>query len=142
MQQLIRTKKSGIALLSLLLCLPFSSMAADLTVQVMGQSKGTIYIALYDREEAWKTVRDPRQVSRDSYADNFTKTFKDLPPGRYAIRLFVDENDNGKLDRNPLGIPVEPYGFSRDATGMMGPPTFDDAAIDMAGDATLAIHLR
>jgi uncharacterized protein (DUF2141 family) len=36
----------------------------------------------------------------------------DLPVGRYAVAVYHDLNDNGKLDKNVLGIPKEPYGFS------------------------------
>ena len=41
-----------------------------------------------------------------------------------------------ELDTNLLGVPQEPYGFSRDATGGMGPPDFNDAAFAVDGDAT------
>ncbi len=43
-----------------------------------------------------------------------TVTFKDLKPGDYAIKLFLDQNGNHKLDKNTLGIPKEPYGLSND----------------------------
>jgi uncharacterized protein (DUF2141 family) len=44
-----------------------------------------------------------------------------LDPGQYAIILFHDENGNGKLDRNALGVPTEPYGFSNNVRGFLGP---------------------
>ncbi|MBL7963267.1 MAG: DUF2141 domain-containing protein [Flavobacteriales bacterium] len=54
-------------------------------------------------------------------------TIADLPPGQWAIKVFVDDNTNGKLDTNILGIPTEPYGFSNNAMRPMGPPYLADA---------------
>jgi uncharacterized protein (DUF2141 family) len=65
----------------------------------------------------------PAKVSALSF------TFKDVPPGKYAASAFHDVNGNEKLDTNFVGMPVEPYGFSRDARGTFGPPSFEDAMI-------------
>ena len=54
-------------------------------------------------------------------------TFDGLPPGTYALACFHDENGNGKLDTNWLGIPNEGMVASNHAKGHFGPPKFDDA---------------
>ncbi|MBL7942746.1 MAG: DUF2141 domain-containing protein [Flavobacteriales bacterium] len=64
-----------------------------------------------------------------------------LGPGRYAVAIMHDENANNELDTNMLGIPTEGYGFSRDASGWFGPPSFDSAAINFSGDA-MGITMR
>jgi uncharacterized protein (DUF2141 family) len=53
--------------------------------------------------------------------------FEELPFGEYAIKLFHDENMDGELDSNFLGIPTEDYGFSNNARGTFGPADYDDA---------------
>jgi len=53
--------------------------------------------------------------------------FEELPFGEYAIKLFHDENMNGELDSNFLGIPTEDYGFSNNVRGTFGPADYDDA---------------
>ena len=63
-------------------------------------------------------------------------------PGRYAVRAFADENGNGKLDTNLLGMPTERYGFSNDAKGNRGAPDFEAAAIGVDADLQTVIHLR
>jgi len=69
--------------------------------------------------------------------------FSGVKPGRYAVALLHDENDNGKADRTLGMMPKEGFGFSRDAKVQMGPPKFDSAAFDYAGDAaTLTIRMR
>jgi len=71
-----------------------------------------------------------------------TCDFSSLPVGRYAIAVTHDENSNGKLDRNFMGIPKEGVGASNDAKASMGPPKFDDAAFDYAGGRTdLTVHI-
>lgn len=57
--------------------------------------------------------------------------FNGVRPGRYAIVLAHDENDNGKLDRALGLVPKEGFGFSRDAPVRMGPPRFEDAVIEI-----------
>ena len=66
-------------------------------------------------------------------AGSVTLNFKHVTPGRYAIALLHDENNNGKADRALMMMPTEGYGFSRDAKVRMGPPKFDDAAFDVIG---------
>lgn len=50
-----------------------------------------------------------------------------IPPGRYALALVHDRNDNGELDKNGMGIPSEPFGFSNNVIGAFGPPKFQRA---------------
>lgn len=70
-------------------------------------------------------------------------TFEDIPPGTYAIGVIHDENMNGKLDTNRLGIPSEGYGFSNDAGALLGPPSFSAASFPYDGrmlDLTISLH--
>ena len=53
--------------------------------------------------------------------------FNSIPFGEYAIKTFHDEDSNGELDTNFLGIPSESYGFSNNASGSFGPPSWDQA---------------
>jgi uncharacterized protein (DUF2141 family) len=64
-----------------------------------------------------------------------------IDPGVYGVQAFHDQNDNFDLDRNFLGLPKEGMGFSNDAPMRFGPPSFDDAAIEI-GAAGAAIRLR
>lgn len=69
--------------------------------------------------------------------------FTGVTPGRYAIALLHDENDNGKADRALGMMPKEGYGFSRDAKVRMGPPKFEEAAIDIGTSAvSQSIRMR
>lgn len=66
----------------------------------------------------------------------------DLPPGRYAASVYLDENDNGKLDSGFLGIPKEPVGASNNPRHRMGPPRFEDCIFTMnSSNLSLPIQL-
>jgi uncharacterized protein (DUF2141 family) len=58
-------------------------------------------------------------------------TFTGLKPGLYAVAVLHDENDNAKMDFNFLGMPLEGYGFSNDASAPFGPPSFEAAAFKL-----------
>lgn len=69
--------------------------------------------------------------------------FEDIAPGSYALAVVHDENMNGKLDVNWLGIPVEGYGFSNDASALLGAPSFSAASFPYNGqnlEMTLSLH--
>ena len=69
--------------------------------------------------------------------------FEDIPAGTYALAVVHDQNMNGKLDTNLLGIPTEGYGFSNDAKGVLGAPSFSSASFPYDGqdlDLTISLH--
>lgn len=69
--------------------------------------------------------------------------FPGVVPGAYAVAAFHDENGNGKLDTNFLGIPKEGLAASNDARGKMGPPSFDDAKLDVGKqDLAITVHVH
>ena len=53
--------------------------------------------------------------------------FSNILPGKYAIAVIHDENYNGELDTNMLGLPKEGYGFSSGAKVTLSAPSFSDA---------------
>ncbi|WP_462249449.1 DUF2141 domain-containing protein [Ekhidna sp.] len=96
--------------------------------------KGSLKIAVYNHEDHFLSNAI---MSDDKIIDSneMTFSFKGLVEGIYAISLFHDENDNGKLDSNFIGIPTEPYAFSNNAKGMFGPPSFEDCKFEVKADA-------
>lgn len=104
--------------------------AGDLTVEVNlpDQRQGTVRAALFDTAEGFPRGTALRTATAEPLQGKATLQFADLPPGEYALTAFLDENSNSKLDSNLFGLPVEPYGFSRNARAMAGPPPFSDAA--------------
>lgn len=65
-----------------------------------------------------------------AHSSEVTVTFK-LPPGEYAAALMHDLNENGRIDKNWVGYPTEPFGFSKNFKPVMGAPTFKDCSVDL-----------
>ena len=69
--------------------------------------------------------------------------FEAIPPGTYALVVLHDENMNGKVDTNWIGIPKEGYGFSNDAKASFSAPSFKDASFLYDGqtlEMTISLH--
>lgn len=66
---------------------------------------------------------------------------KKFPVGKYAIAVYQDLNKNGILDRNWLGLPSEPYGFSNNPSTLFGPPSFQKASFYLSKNHTIQIKL-
>ncbi len=64
----------------------------------------------------------------------------ELPPGRYAVSVYEDQNGNHKLDHNFIGIPREPVGASNNPKGHFGPPRFEECAFTL-GSTSQAITI-
>ena len=137
---------------SILICVAMwlttaSAQAANLTVTVLGlrSDAGELLIGVYDSSEAFRSaIADsatksallPEKwrlagASLRARPGSQTITFRELPPGHYAIIAFHDENDNGVLDENVMGVPSEGYGFSNDAQGFLSAPSFGAATITL-----------
>jgi uncharacterized protein (DUF2141 family) len=66
-----------------------------------------------------------------------------LPYGEYAIKVFHDENGNDELDTLMFGIPAEPYGFSNNARGKLGPPEYEEARFTLESpEKKITINIR
>ena len=61
--------------------------------------------------------------------------FENIPAGTYALVVLHDENMNGKLDTNWIGIPKEGYGFSKDARAKLSSPSYSAASFEYDGQA-------
>ncbi|MEP6360832.1 MAG: DUF2141 domain-containing protein, partial [Balneola sp.] len=85
-----------------------------LYIEGINELKGEIRIAMFDSKE--KYTKDPIHaivLPVDSTTIIWTQEM--LPFGEYAIAVYHDKNENGKIDTNLLGIPKEDYGFSNNA---------------------------
>jgi len=119
---------------------------ANVTVVVenLRSDRGEVRLALWSSAEGFTQPEDAvAETGQAAKAGQVTFTFAGLPPGRYAIASFHDENGNGSFDRTFLGLPKEGLGFSNGAWIGFGPPSFDEAAVDVEEpDQVIVIKLR
>ena len=127
-----------------------SAFAATVIVEVRNiETKGEMHLAIYDDADVFENDNGEKGGAAKGIIDGVieevgtgtaTYTFE-LPNGTYAIGIFVDANYNNEMDRNFFGIPKEQYGFSNDAKGSFGPPSFKDASFTVSSDLNLKINL-
>ena len=137
-----------LSLTSLLLMSP--AFAGTVTVEVRNiETKGEMHLAIYDDADVFENDNGEKGVATKGIVEGVieevgtgTATYSfELPNGTYAIGIFIDTNYNNEMDRNFFGVPKEQYGFSNDAKGSFGPPSFKDASFTVSGDMQLEINL-
>ncbi len=138
-------KKSILTIIVILICTIGISQSYNLTLNITNieKIKGDMSIALFDngdkfpgRSNCYFGINLPVTLNELTYV------FKDIPRGTYAIAIYHDIDKNGKMNTNWIGIPNEPYGFSNDAMGKMGPPKFEDASFEVTSDLEVSISLN
>jgi len=118
-----------LAVLSSLIFLGWSlaGNAAELTVRLDDPPAGGIVaFVLFDSANAFGDLRDPVKLVKHPLDGRDLYQIEDVPPGEYALLVYYDENNNGKIDKNFIGIPKEPLGFSN-RYEPKGPPSYSRA---------------
>jgi uncharacterized protein (DUF2141 family) len=124
------------------------AQAGELKLELYGQglAGNQIRVAVYSANAPEQFPSENKfyqgTVSK-AETDRLNLSVPGLPPGKYAVAAYADNNGNSRMDRNVLGVPTEIYGFSNNARGRFGPPNFAEAAFEL-GDGTVAqsIHLK
>lgn len=102
----------------------------QITVSNIKVAKGNMMIAVYNVDQKFLGQEHvTAKVEQVTQTGEMTITIDDLPFGEYAISIYHDENANDILDTNFFKLPTEPYGFSNNARGTFGPPSFEEAKI-------------
>lgn len=116
---------------------PLYSLAAqeraDLEIVVDGlrNSEGHLRITLFDSDNGFPEDTDKAYTikSIDLSKEKPVFRFDDLKEGDYAYAILHDEDDNGKMKKNLIGIPKEGFGFSQNYRPKVGQPEFEDASV-------------
>ena len=106
----------------------YAQSSLEIHLDNIKSKKGSIQLALFNSEADFlKNPIEKRNVKPTG--KDITVVFEHLQPGDYALSVIHDENENGKLDSNALGIPKEGFAFGNNALGSFGPPSFEKATI-------------
>jgi len=104
-------------------------------------ARGTLVIQFYDSPNAFGDFRNPLRQFVVDLGDGSEFPVTGLPAGPVAVLAFVDENENGILDKNFIGIPREMLAISNNYRPK-GPPVFQRASIDLSGPGADVIDLE
>ena len=144
--------KSAIILKISLLCSLFFSQSNSLvnsdTVRIqipnVKSDKGELLVAIFNKESGFPENASLSFKTAKMKAKKGAQTIviNQLNHGKYAIALFHDENGDGKMNKNMLGIPKEGYGVSNNVKNLMSAPAFKDAVFSHTKDTELTIQLN
>ncbi len=116
-----------------------------LEVSTFRNLKGFLGCQLYpngkDFPDNWKRHTDMRKHVPVT-GTTTSCSFADMPPGTYAAAVIHDENSNGKLDKNFLGMPTEGYGISNNHTHAFSRPTWDESKFDVKAGTIVTSHIK
>jgi uncharacterized protein (DUF2141 family) len=117
-----------------------------LTVRIHGLSndRGGVAVALFAAAEAFPDQKKALAGQLAKIEKGRARVrFAGLRPGVYAVAVLHDENENSKMDFNFLGMPLEGYGFSNDASAPFGPPSFEQASFELRPrDSFITLRMR
>ena len=110
------------------------------TVTNIRSDSGDLAVAIFPKEEAGAFPKDPKvaiatKVVQAQKGETVVE-FEGLEPGSYAVSLLHDENRDGKMNFNFVGMPKEGFGFSRDPKIYFGAPDFSKCEIEVGVPAT------
>jgi uncharacterized protein (DUF2141 family) len=111
----------------------------DLVFRGMVTSEGKVSIGIFTKDN--NLPRAPAEfVSAPANARTIQLRMDNIPPGTYALALYQDVNDDGKLDTNLNGMPLEPWGMSNNPPRVRGRgPTWSEAQFVLPPEGTRLI---
>ncbi|WP_437399800.1 DUF2141 domain-containing protein [Flagellimonas lutimaris] len=132
-------------LLLALLLVPLSMFSQNnISVHVHNvlSNKGDVNVAVYNSDATFLSLDGAFKVGTKVAHEGIVQLMiEDLPSGEYALAVFHDENGNGKLDTNWLGIPKEKVAFSNAKMKTFGPPKYRECAFKMSSNYEIHIDL-
>lgn len=125
-------KKISLTVVILVALFPLALNATEVRVRLSGvPENGSLIFQVYDTPAAFGDLRDPAQeVLFESRGDG-DYLIPNIVGTTVALFVYFDENDNGLIDKNFIGIPREKLAFSNKYQPV-GPPNFTRASFDLA----------
>jgi uncharacterized protein (DUF2141 family) len=123
---------------------PQAPASLELAFTGIETPQGMIMVAIFASEDTYNGKGAPAKVTGVPATAASVKTMVDgLPAGKYAAKIFHDIDGDGQMGVNPFGMTTEPFAFSNDAKGEMGPASWAAAAFDVkAGANTHTISIK
>ena len=127
--------------------LSFSRPPASLHVQIHGarSDQGKVLVLVFDNEDGFpdQVEKAFKQLVLESKNGKAEFSLDTIPAGKYAVTVLHDEDDNGIMTTNFVGLPQEKYGFSNNPKIYFGPPSFEKSAVHLGSEnREITINLR
>ncbi len=116
--------------------LPAGSSTLAIDVEGLRNDKGNVGCALFNAADGFPGPSPIVNGARTASAGQRPMhcEWSGLPAGTYAVSVQHDEDGDGELDLNFVGVPTEGYGVTNNVYPGTRAPTFDEAKVTL-GDA-------
>jgi uncharacterized protein (DUF2141 family) len=121
-----------------------STSTVLLEVSSLKNTRGTLNCRLFTKASDFPDGEGILTVRTPIAGANTTCTFPNVEPGTYAVAVVHDENSNGRLDKNFVGVPSEGYGVSNNKTYALSAPKWEESVFTITASErkTLQVKLR
>ena len=119
-----------------------SPAAVTVTVTGIAHTRGTLIACLWSEKKGFPTCQKSPSASKQTVAitgSTMRLRFRNVAPGSYAVSVQHDEDGDGKLKTNFIGMPKEGVGISNNPGGI---PGWQKAQVEVSGDTALSIRMR
>ena len=131
------------ALLLLLHTTPPKKTTLTIDVGNILTLKGQVHLGVFATAAGFPDKAKPAQNKFVKVTGNRAQAVFEVEPGTYAVAIYHDVNDNGKIDKKLFGIPTEPYGFSNNIRPRLSAPSFTDCGVVVGeSDKKFSIELK
>ncbi|MFC5624109.1 DUF2141 domain-containing protein [Algoriphagus winogradskyi] len=99
----------------------------ELVISETSNDEGVIQLLIFNQEKGWPESLDDAWKIVTLQLKNGTakQTIPNVPAGNYAITVFHDHDEDGKIRKNKIGYPIDPFGFSNNPSLLFGVPSFE-----------------
>ena len=119
---------------SLLLTTTAFAGTVEFNISGVNDDSSKLYVQIFKGEENYQNGNAESATITTSKDGKASIIFSNLDKGDYALRFFHDQNNNGKLEMNLFGMPVEGYGFSNNAQPNFGPVSYQQIRFSVDAD--------
>lgn len=123
---------------------PAEEEAADIEIVVTNITtlKGSVEVGVFNKPKFFlRKGKEYKTYSQKVTSDTMVIVLKGLKKDDYAISIYHDVNSDKKINMNFMGIPTEPYGFSRNFKPKFSKPSFNDCKINTSQKMPIFIGL-
>ena len=132
----------GAATVMSFITMPSNAANLTVTVEQVRNSKGEIQFSIFNVPSQFPQGNELDSKDIPAQLGFVTVQFYNLIPGAYAIAIHHDENSDGEMNTNFIGLPKEGYGFSNNAKVNFAPPVFEAAAVNLdVGDKSIRLRV-
>lgn len=102
-----------------------------LVINNLESTTAPVIVGVYGTKNKFPDLKDQLKIySFKPHGKELSAEIANLKFGTYALAIYQDVNSSGKIDKNLIGIPTEPYAFSNNYKPTIKAPGFADCSFN------------